>query len=144
MKLCLERGADVNATNSLKLAAIHGAANRGWVSIIQILADHGATLDQPDVGGRTPMTFAEGIFLAIRPPVAKPEAIALLKKLMADRPAARTASTLAPSVVEGEMKRTLFDGRRPVRRRRVGGGGRPGAVGGAEAPPYGRVRTRRP
>ena len=31
------------------------------------------------------MTFAEGIFLAIRPPVAKPEAIALLKKLMAER-----------------------------------------------------------
>ena len=82
VKLCLERGAPVNATNALKLAAIHGAANRGWVSVIQILADHGATLDQPDVGGRTPMVFAEGIFLAIRPPVAKPEAIALLKKLM--------------------------------------------------------------
>jgi len=30
VKLCLERGADVNATNSLKLAAIHAAANRGW------------------------------------------------------------------------------------------------------------------
>jgi|KBSSwiStaDraftv2_1062776.scaffolds.fasta_scaffold28839_2 ankyrin repeat protein len=93
VKLCLERGADVNATNTLKLAAIHGAANRGWTSIIQILADHGATLDQPDTGGRTPMVFAEGIFLAIRPPVAKPDAIALLKKLMADRPAATSAST---------------------------------------------------
>lgn len=85
VKLCLERGADVNATNSLTLAAIHGAANRGWTSIIQILADHGAVLDRPDVGGRTPMVFAEGIFLAIRPPVAKPDAIALLKKLMAER-----------------------------------------------------------
>jgi ankyrin repeat protein len=93
VKLCLERGADVNATNSLKLGAIHGAANRGWVSIIQILADHGARLDQPDVGGRTPMTFAEGTFLAIRPPAAKPDAIALLKKLMAERPAAKSAST---------------------------------------------------
>ena len=48
----------VNATNSLGLAAIHGAANRGWASIIQILADHGATLDVKDDGGRTPMTFA--------------------------------------------------------------------------------------
>jgi len=82
VKLCLDRGADVNATNSLGMAAIHGAANRGWVSIIQILADHGAKLDVKDSGGRTPMTFAEGIFLAIRPPVAKPDAIALLKKLM--------------------------------------------------------------
>jgi len=102
VKLCLERGADVNATNSLKLAAIHGAANRGWTSIIQILADHGATLDQPDVGGRTPMVFAEGIFLAIRPPVPKPDAIALLKKLMAARPS--TSAALAPSVVEGSTK----------------------------------------
>jgi ankyrin repeat protein len=79
--LCLERGAPVNATNSIGLAAIHGAANRGWVSVIQILADHGAALDVKDNGGRTPMTFAEGTFLAIRPPAAKPEAIALLKKL---------------------------------------------------------------
>jgi ankyrin repeat protein len=82
LKLCLERGAPVNATNSIGLAAIHGAANRGWVSVIQILADHGATLDVKDAAGRSPMTFAEGIFLAIRPPVAKPEAMALLKKLM--------------------------------------------------------------
>jgi ankyrin repeat protein len=82
VKLCLERGAPVNATNSLQLAAIHGAANRGWTSIIQILADHGAKLDVKDVGGRSPMTFAEGTFLAIRPPAAKPEAIALLKTLM--------------------------------------------------------------
>jgi ankyrin repeat protein len=85
VKLCLERGAPVNAANSLGLAAIHGAANRGWVSVIQILADHGAMLDVKDNGGRTPMTFAEGTFLAIRPPAAKPEAIALLKKLMADQ-----------------------------------------------------------
>src|SRR5262245_24919378 len=92
VKLCLERGADVNAANSLKLAAIHGAANRGWVSIIQILADHGARLDVADVGGRTPMIFAGGIFLAIRPPVAKPEAIALLKKLMGNQATATVVS----------------------------------------------------
>ena len=92
VKLCLERGADVNATNTLKLAAIHGAANRGWVSIIQILADRGAKLDTPDVGGRTPMTFAEGTFLAIRPPVAKPDAIALLKKLLGNQATATSAS----------------------------------------------------
>jgi len=81
VKLCLEKGAPVNATNSLQLAAIHGAANRGWTSIIQLLADAGAKLDVADVGGRTPLVFANGTFLAIRPPVAKPEAIELLKKL---------------------------------------------------------------
>jgi uncharacterized protein len=82
VKLCLDRGADVNASNSLGLTAIHGAANRGWVSIIQILADRGATLDVKDTAGRTPMIFAQGIFLAVRPPEAKPKAIALLKQLM--------------------------------------------------------------
>jgi uncharacterized protein len=81
VKLCLERGAPVNASNSLGLTAMHGAANRGWISIMQILADHGAKIDAKDKEGRTPMVFAQGIFLAVRPPVAKPEAMALLKKL---------------------------------------------------------------
>jgi ankyrin repeat protein len=81
VKLCLERGAPVNAANSLGLTAMHGAANRGWEPVIQILADHGAQLDAKDHEGRTPMIYAQGIFLAIRPPVAKPQAIALLKRL---------------------------------------------------------------
>jgi ankyrin repeat protein len=81
VKLCLERGAPVNASNTLGLTAMHGAANRGWTSIMQILADHGAKIDAKDKEGRTPMVFAKGIFLAVRPPVAKPEAIALLQKL---------------------------------------------------------------
>lgn len=85
VKLCLDRGADVNAKNSLGLTAMHGAANRGWESIIQILADHGAKLDPKDNEGRTPMTFAQGIFLAVRPPEAKPKAMALLTKLMANQ-----------------------------------------------------------
>ena len=81
VKLCLERGAPVNASNTLGLTAMHGAANRGWESVIQILADHGAQVDAKDKEGRTPMVFAKGIFLAVRPPVAKPEAMALLEKL---------------------------------------------------------------
>jgi ankyrin len=83
VKLCLEHGADVNAANSLGLTAMHAAANRGIESIIQILADHGARLDAKDNVGRTPMTFAQGIFLAARPPEAKPKAIALLNQLTA-------------------------------------------------------------
>ncbi len=83
VKLCLDRGAEVNAKNSLGLTAMHGAANRGWESVIQILAEHGAQLDAKDNEGRTPMVFAQGIFLAVRPPEAKPKAMALLKQLMA-------------------------------------------------------------
>jgi uncharacterized protein len=82
IKLCLDRGADVNATNSLKLTAMHAAANRGWTPIIQMLADHGAHLEVKDIADRTPMTFAQGTFLAVRPPAAKPAAVALLKRLM--------------------------------------------------------------
>jgi len=83
VKLCLEHGADVNTANSVGLTAMHAAANRGMESIIQILADHGARLDPKDNVGRTPMIFAQGTFLAVRPPEAKPKAIALLNQLMA-------------------------------------------------------------
>jgi len=82
VNLCLAQGVDVNAANSMGLTAMHGAANRGWESIVQILADHGSKLDPKDKEGRTPMTYAQGIFLAIKPPEPKPKAMALLNKLM--------------------------------------------------------------
>ena len=92
VKLCLERGADVNATNSLQLTALHGAANRGSTAVMQILADHGARLDVKDVAGRTPMSFAEGTFLAIRPPAPKRAAINWLKQMMDGRPSVPPAA----------------------------------------------------
>jgi uncharacterized protein len=82
VKLCLELGFDVNAVNQMGLAAVHGAANRGSDDIIELLAQHGAKLDTPDKEGRTPITWAEGVFLATNSPIAKPSTIALLKKLM--------------------------------------------------------------
>jgi hypothetical protein len=83
VKLCLELGLDVNATNQMGLAAVHGAANRGSDDIIELLAKHGAKLDVADKEGRTPFAWAEGVFLATNSPVAKPSTIALLKKLIA-------------------------------------------------------------
>jgi len=80
-RLCLELGNDVNAVNSQGFTAMHGAANRGFDAMIALLAKSGARLDVKDKQGRTPMTFAEGVFLAVQPPVRKPETIALLKKL---------------------------------------------------------------
>ena len=41
--------------------------------------------DVKDSQGRTPMTFAEGVFLAVQPPVAKPATIALLQELMGEK-----------------------------------------------------------
>jgi uncharacterized protein len=82
VKLCLELGFDVNAVNQMGLAAVHGAANRGSDDIIELLAQHGAKLDTPDKEGRTPITWAEGVFLATNSPIAKPTTIALLKRLI--------------------------------------------------------------
>ena len=63
------------------LAAMHGAANRGSNDIIEFLAAKGAKLDVADKHGRTPITWAEGVFLATHPPVKRPETIALLERL---------------------------------------------------------------
>jgi len=88
VQLCLEVGGDVNATNEMGLAAIHGAANRGSDDIIELLAKRGARLDQKDKEGRTPIAWAEGVFLATNSPVAKPATIALLKRLLGQSGAA--------------------------------------------------------
>ena len=83
VKLCLEKGNDINAVDTRTgLTAMHGAANRGFDAMVKLLAANGAKLDVKDKQGRTPMTFAEGVFLAVQPPVRKPSTIALLQQLM--------------------------------------------------------------
>lgn len=76
-------GNDVNASNSMGLTAVHGAANRGSDDIIRWLAGQGARLDVADAQGRTPITWAHGVFLATHPPVDRPETVALLDTLLA-------------------------------------------------------------
>jgi ankyrin repeat protein len=90
--LCLGLGFDVNAVNQMGLAAVHGAANRGSDDVIELLAARGAKLDLPDKEGRTPMTWAEGVFLATNSPVAKPSTIALLKRLLGEGAAPAAAA----------------------------------------------------
>jgi uncharacterized protein len=87
VRLCLEIGGEPNAVNEMGLAAIHGAANRGSDDIIELLVQRGARIDIADKEGRTPLTWAEGVFLATNSPVAKPSTIALLRRL-ASAPAA--------------------------------------------------------
>jgi ankyrin repeat protein len=81
VKLCVELGMDVNATNSMGLTAAHGAANRGSDEILKFLVSQGAKVDVKDKEGRTPLTWAEGVFLATHPARPKPSTIALLKQL---------------------------------------------------------------
>lgn len=82
VKLCFELGMDVNASNSMGLTAIDGAANRGSNEIIKYLVSKGAKLDVKDKEGRTPMNWAEGVFLATHPAEPKPASMALIKTLM--------------------------------------------------------------
>jgi len=81
VQLCVDLGLDVNAINSMGLTALHGAANRGSDDIIRFLVSKGARLDAKDKEGRTPLTWAEGVFLATHPAQPKPKSIALLKEL---------------------------------------------------------------
>jgi hypothetical protein len=69
------------------LTAVHGAANRGSDEIIKYLVSLGAKADVKDKEGRTPLAWAEGVFLATIPAKPKPSSIALLKQLMAAQPA---------------------------------------------------------
>jgi ankyrin repeat protein len=87
VKLAHDLGNDVNAVNSMGVAAIHGAANRGANDVIEYLAANGARLDVADKQGRTPLDWAAGVFLATHPPVRKPDTIALLERLQAQRSA---------------------------------------------------------
>lgn len=83
VKLCVELGMDVNAINSMGLTAAHGAANRGSDEILKFLVSQGAKVDVKDKEGRTPLAWAEGVFLATHPARPKPGTIALIKQLTA-------------------------------------------------------------
>lgn len=85
VQLCVELGLDVNATNSMGLTPLLGAANRGSNDIIRFLASQGARLDVKDAVGRDALRWAEGVFLAAVGAQQKPETIALLKELMAQK-----------------------------------------------------------
>jgi ankyrin repeat protein len=81
VKLCIEKGADVNAVNDTKYTAVHGAAYRGLDAVIQYLASKGAKLDVKTQQGQTPLAFAEGVYLGGKPPEHRASTIALLRKL---------------------------------------------------------------
>jgi ankyrin repeat protein len=82
VKLCHELGMDLNQVNSMGLSALHGAANRGSLDIIDYLAANGAKLDALDKENRSPLDWAKGVFLATHPAEPKPEAMALLTTLL--------------------------------------------------------------
>ena len=85
VELCFELGNDVNQVNDMGIGAVHGAANRGSDDIIRFLYEQGARIDVPDNVGRTPMTWAEGVFLATHAPEPKPSTMELITELLEDQ-----------------------------------------------------------
>jgi ankyrin repeat protein len=81
IQISLDHGADVNAVNSMGVSAVMGAANRGSDEIIKFLVEKGARLNVKDASGRTPITWAEGVFLASVGAERKPSTVVLLEKL---------------------------------------------------------------
>lgn len=94
MKLLLELGADVNAANDGGLTALHGAAHKAALPLIQLLADHGANLAAKDKGskafganteGLTPLDWAEGVVIGVQSAIYHADAVELITKLMKER-----------------------------------------------------------
>jgi ankyrin repeat protein len=61
IKLCLERGVDVNAFNTNGATALHSAVQRGAERVVRYLGEHGAKLDMKNKQGRTPLDVALGV-----------------------------------------------------------------------------------
>ena len=95
VKMCLDLGIDPNVKDDEGRTALHGAAHKGRLEVIQMLVDHGAKLDAHDGGSRDsvngallgktwiPLDWARGLVrVGVQSAIAHPEAAALLTKLM--------------------------------------------------------------
>ena len=60
VQFVLDLGADVDATNAVGRSALHGAAHIRSDAAVQLLVDHGATVQVADQRGITPLMIAEG------------------------------------------------------------------------------------
>ena len=66
VKVAMEHGADVNATNEDGNTALHMAAFSGADAIVQFLADRGAKVDVENRLGETPWSMAAGLSPVLR------------------------------------------------------------------------------
>jgi uncharacterized protein len=98
VKMCLDLGIDPNVADDEGRTALHGAAHKGRLDVIQLLVDHGAKLDAHDGGSRDsingallgktwiPLDWARGLVrVGVQSAIAHPEAAALLTKLMKEQ-----------------------------------------------------------
>jgi ankyrin repeat protein len=114
MRMLLDLGLDPNHANNEGRTPLMGAAMKGRTDVIQLLVDRGAKLDTHDRGNRDTdkvssaaagktwqaVDYAEGLVrVGVQSAVERPEAAALIRKLMAERgmkvpPANRTINSI--------------------------------------------------
>ena len=95
VKMLIDLGLDVNAQADTGRTAMHGAAHKGRVDVIQILADHGAKLDVRDYGNTDnrggklavhtwqAVDYADGLVrVGVQSAIGHPETGLLIRKLM--------------------------------------------------------------
>jgi uncharacterized protein len=94
MRLVVDLGADVRATNRRGLSALHGAAHRGDDQVVQALADLGAQIDLKDHSpaadghddsGLTPLDWALGVRISAASPIYKESTVQLITNLLRER-----------------------------------------------------------
>jgi uncharacterized protein len=59
VRMLVDLGADVNASNNAGDTPLHGAANAGYAEVIQLLAERGARLNTVNKAGRTPLSLVD-------------------------------------------------------------------------------------
>jgi ankyrin repeat protein len=101
VKICLDKGVDINAATEKTLnTALHAAAGQGTDDIVQFLADPGAKLELKDNKGRTARDVALGLQADAVGVEVHQSTADLLGKLMGLPAAATTASAAsAPSAL---------------------------------------------
>jgi ankyrin repeat protein len=98
VKMCLDLGIDPNIGDDQGRAALHGAAHKGRLPVIQMLVDRGAKLDQHDKGSRdtvngallghtwVPIDYTRGLVrVGVQSAIPHPDAEALMAKLMKEK-----------------------------------------------------------
>ena len=86
VKLCLELGANLKATDEFRYTALHGAAYRGDNELVKFLVEQGAPLDVKTIFGTTVTDMANGFVAYSSNPRVHPETVQLLQKLGAPPP----------------------------------------------------------
>jgi ankyrin repeat protein len=97
VKMCLDLGLDPKTADDEGRTALHGAAHKGRLEVIQMLVDRGADLNAHDGGSRDsvngallgktwiPIDWARGLVrVGVQSAIPHPDAAALLAKLMTE------------------------------------------------------------